>query len=279
MAIAVTELHDGIRVRTADNYSTVAEVRYKITGVSESEDEHDILAALRDQTPTSFDVYGDASVICFRSGIHLDEEHLHDLWKATILYAQAAPATGSISFDTTGGVHHITQSRKTVSQTSASDGSSDDSAPDFNGAIGVTEDGEVQGVDIVVPSLTWTETYPIEPALITNNYVKMLADLTGTVNNATFKTHPRGSVRFDGAVGNRRGTGLWEVSFKFTASANATDIPVGDITVPAKAGWEYMWVLYEAVEDEASKTLVRKPRAAYVEEVYPYSNFSTLGLP
>ena len=44
MAIAVTALHDGVRVRTGDNYTTTAEVRYKVTGVGPTEDEHDVLA-------------------------------------------------------------------------------------------------------------------------------------------------------------------------------------------------------------------------------------------
>ena len=68
------------------------------------------------------------------------------------------------------------------------------------------------------------------------------------------------------------------ISFKFAASPNATGLVVGDITGIAKKGWEYLWVRYADAEDTSAKVLVKKPIAAYVEQVYPYGNFAGLGI-
>ena len=69
-----------------------------------------------------------------------------------------------------------------------------------------------------------------------------------------------------------------EISFKFAASPNATGLQVGGIQVPAKEGWQYLWVRYEDEKDEVAKKLTRRPVAAYVEQVYPYGDFGLLGI-
>ena len=46
----------------------------------------------------------------------------------------------------------------------------------------------------------------------------------------------------------------------------------------AKIGWQYLWVRHEDREDGAQPNngLVKKPVAAYVEELYGASNFNNL---
>ena len=85
-----------------------------------------------------------------------------------------------------------------------------------------------------------------------------------------------GEVRFDGVEGSRIDATYSSVDFIFSASPNATSIPVGGITVAAKKGWDYLWVLYE--ETTSEDRLVKVPVAAYVEQVYRYAAFSGLGL-
>lgn len=48
--------------------------------------------------------------------------------------------------------------------------------------------------------------------------------------------------------------------------------------MPAKEGWHYLWVRYEDDEDATARTLIKKPRAVYVEQVYYYGDFSLLGI-
>ena len=51
-----------------------------------------------------------------------------------------------------------------------------------------------------------------------------------------------------------------------------------DITGIDKKGWEYLWVRYADVEDDAAKVLVKRPIGAYVEQVYDYASFLALGI-
>ena len=159
-------------------------------------------------------------------------------------------------------------------------------APDFKGAIGVTTDG-VEGVDITVPVFSFAVTRYMAPASVTTAYVGNLYQLTGKVNSGNFTvtldngvtlSFNAGECLFLGASGSKRGDEDWEITFRFAGSPNKTNLTIGDITVPAKAGWEYLWVRYSDQEDGDAKALVKRPIAAYVEKVYDAGNLSLLGL-
>ena len=70
----------------------------------------------------------------------------------------------------------------------------------------------------------------------------------------------------------------WEITYKFTASPNASSFSVGPITVPFKRGHDYLWVRYREVEDATAGHLARRPIAAYVEQVYEFGNMGLLGI-
>jgi len=105
-----------------------------------------------------------------------------------------------------------------------------------------------------------------------------LFQLTGRVNTGAFKGFNAGEVLFLGASGSRRGYGDWEITFRFAASPNVTNLTIGDITGINKKGWEYLWVRYADSEDTAAKALVKKPIAVYIERVYDDGNLSLLGI-
>jgi hypothetical protein len=154
------------------------------------------------------------------------------------------------------------------------------------GAIGVDGD-TVQGVDIVVPQLTWTETYDVPHQFITTNYIKALSSATGSVNNAAFRGFAPGEVLFTGASGSQqwdsdKGDGPWNLSYKFVASANQgagktfPAITIGNITGIDKDGHDYLWVRYE--DTVSNDTLFKKPKFVYVDKVYRRSDFAQLGI-
>lgn len=187
------------------------------------------------------------------------------------------PETGesSFSFDTSGGTQHITQSLATVG-TYASP--SIPGAPDFGGAIGVTADN-VEGVDITAPVYTFAETHYLSSGTVTSGYKGTLFSLTGKVNSGGFKGLAAGECLFLGASGSKRASeNDWEITFRFAGSPNRTGLSVGDIAGIAKKGWEYLWVRYQDVEDTTAKMLIKKPVAAYVEQVYETGNFGSLGI-
>lgn len=224
-------------------------------------------------------------------------EYLGDnAWQLQVNYSkdggeddqQREPLKRSRSFDTGGATQHITQALTIdgfpEGENRFWDGAT--AAPNMKGAIGV--DGEnVQGVDIVVPQLTWTETYDVPHQYVTTNYVKSVSGLTGSVNKESFRGFQAGEVLFMGCSGSQqwdsdKGDGPWNLSYKFVASANQGEgktfpaLTIGEITDIEKDGHDYLWIRYEP--DVQNETLLKKPRFVYVNKVYPRADFEALGI-
>lgn len=174
------------------------------------------------------------------------------------------------NFEITGVPTRVQQSKETM----ASYGTEPE---DFKGAINV-QDGRVEGVDIIVPESTFSETHWIDDSTMTAAYQRTIQNIVGTVNDASFKGRAAGEVLFLGASGTKRGSDDWEVTFKFAYSPNVTNLSVGDLTVSSKAGWNYLWVYYEQVKETETGGGVTQPKWAYVERVYNTSSFGSLGI-
>lgn len=210
-------------------------------------------------------------------------------WQLTISYekagaedaAQSEPLKRARSFDTTGGTQHITQACSV-----GSGGTLDfekrfpSSATNMSGAIGVDSNG-VNGVDIVVPQLSWQESYDVPNAYVTSAWIRGVSGITGTTNSAAFRGFEAGEVLFLGCSGSQewddqKGRGPWSLSFRFVASKNVTGQTIGSITGIEKKGHEYLWVRYE--DAVSGSSLLKQPKAVYVSKVYKDSDFSALGI-
>jgi len=229
---------------------------------------------LLDSTPTTYD--GLVRDECTLEPIFVDTVSGVGKWECRVRYVKpgyAPPEVGesSFSFDTGGGTQHVTQSLATVGRYSSGN------APDFGGAIGVTSDN-VEGVDITAPVYSFSETHWLADSAVTQGYKTTLFNLTGKVNGAPFKGMAAGECLFLGASGSKRGADDWEITYRFAASPNRTNITIGDIGGISKKGWEYLWVRYADSEDTAAKAVVKKPVAVYVERVYEEGNFAALGI-
>ena len=182
--------------------------------------------------------------------------------------------TSSFAFDTGGGTMHRNQSLKTVSKVPSD-------APDFNGAIEVDNEGNVNGVDVTMPVLNFTETHVMNASRVSTSYKKNVAAITGTVNSSGFRGFSAGEVLFLGASGTKRGKkndSPWEITFRFAVSPNQSGLQVGKLKVSQKKGWDYLWVRYADKVADNKKNVIKEPVAAYVEQVYPYGDFGNLGL-
>ena len=178
------------------------------------------------------------------------------------------------AFDTGGGTKHLNQSLKT-------DGRYPNNAPDFAGAIEVDNEGNVNGVDVTMPVLNFTETHTLSGSRVSTSYKKTLASLTGTVNRSGFRGFSAGDVLFLGASGTKRSkksSAPWEITYRFAVSPNRAGFKVGDIQVTRKYGWDYLWVRYADKVAEGGKNVVKKPVGVYVEMVYPEGDFGNLGI-
>lgn len=190
-----------------------------------------------------------------------------------------------ISFQTVGGTQHITSSIQTR-------GRYGPRKSNFNCAIGVS-DKQVAGCDIVVPALSWGFERTLDAAMVTQAYIVALFYLTGRTNLDAYRGFEPGSTLFLGAQGRRRGTNAWTISYGFSSLPNArliedpaTHEVIDDtrIVIPGlldgedpikitKYGWDYLWVQYADDADVTAKALIKKPVAAYVEQVYREGQF------
>lgn len=268
MAVEVVEKFESRLVTTGANPSV--ELRYAIRGTNDDVEARDALVA---ESPALYDPWGGGLLFLPRDTVSI--QPVGDLlWEGIVRYGNVPQTNQSIfSFDTGGGAQHITQSLANVARYAPAG----QTAPNFKGAIGVTADS-VEGVDITVPIYHFAETHYLADAAVTPAYKLTLFTLTGKVNNAAFKGFAAGECLFLGAAGTKRGQGDWEIGYRFAASPNVTGMTVGDISGIDKKGWEYLWVRYADAEDAVAKALVKKPMAAYVEQVYPYGDLSALGI-
>ena len=257
MAVDVIELYKSREgVESLDNPSAV--LLYVVTG---TDDDTVVRSAIESTAPSVY------------VGLPIQDYDFRPLgnqiWEAAVHYGLKKQTNESaFSFDTGGGTAHVTQSITTVARYPSG-------APDCEGAIGVSGDS-VDGVDITVPVYNFTETHYLPAASVTGAYKATLFSLTGKVNAGAFKGFAAGEVLFLGASGSQRGNEDWEITFRFAASPNMTGLSVGSITGIAKGGWQHLWVLY--ADDVDQDTLIKRPQAAYVEQVYRSGDFSLLGI-
>lgn len=203
------------------------------------------------------------------------------MWDVAVSYGpkqKKEPEAGdfSWSFDTGGGTKHVTQALEHIGDY-VPDG---DTAADHKGAIGVNENGDVEGVDVIDQTFKWKENHKL---LLADNgweYSEMLDELTGTVNDAKFRGKAIGTVRLDGTSGGQSAKDplILDVTFSFTYSRSVTGLTVGDITGIAKKGWEYLWVEYETTDGGAAKRPAKKARQVNVDRVLEEGDFSLLGI-
>lgn len=194
------------------------------------------------------------------------------VWKGYARYTRIADDS-EYTFDTSGGTTKITQSLATVNGYAPTGLT----APDFQGAIGVSSD-RVEGCDVIVPVFTFSETHTFDDSFILAGYRVILFNLTGRTNAASFKGLAAGECLFLGASGAKRADTRWAITFRFSGSPNLTGQTIGDITGIDKKGWEYLWVRYHETADSAAHALVSRPAAVYVERVYLSGDFSTLAI-
>lgn len=212
-------------------------------------------------------------------------------WRATLDYAnpdkidrpkQIPRAIGQAtwSFDATGGQQRIFEA---IAQTA-----SGANAPDAGKQIQIT-DGKVEGVDIVVPSLTLTINQTFDGSTLDLDWVRAFAAMIGTTNDDTFLGFAAGEVLLLGGQGtqpvafNDDGStafGGRDLTFNFAISPNRADLafdgPKISVTDVAKKGHEYIWFAYEVSENTDS--LTSDLIGVYVATVYEESDFSTLGI-
>lgn len=213
--------------------------------------------------------------------IELDELKEGDIWLARVPWTQInrpqnqPPSSFHISFDISGTTQHITQSISTVAKYPST------TARDFKGAIGVNQDGTIEGCDIQIPALTYQINFTFPNSSITDAYIQTLMGVVGKVNSDTFHNFSPGTQLLTKVAGQKREDTNWDLSFGFACSENVTGLTVGTITGINKKGWEYLWVYYTEEADTTTdgvKYIRKIPTNVYIEQVYKTTAYSALGI-
>jgi hypothetical protein len=246
---------------TLGRHTSGRELIYDVTG---TEDEEEVYTLLNGVVPTVYlgRIIDSVDAAPLGGGV----------WKASAKYVNF-DEDAEYTFDTGGGTQKITQSLATVNAY-APPGRT---APNFAGAIGVSED-RVEGVDVVSPAFQFTETHSFDDATVDGTFRRNLFLLTGRWNEDDFKGLLAGECLFLGANGRKRGDERWSITFRFAGSPNISGATIGTITGVDKLGWDYLWVRYADFEDSLAFALVKRPVAAYVERVSEPGDFSLLGI-
>lgn len=149
-----------------------------------------------------------------------------------------------------------------------------ETAPDFKGAIGVSDSG-VEGVEISEPTPRFSETHVIPVEQMSLTYILALEELVGKVNSQTFRGRPAHEVLATAVSGSEREAGGdWEIRFDFARRYNRTSIIANGIEVALKRGWEHLEYVYDEQEDATAKRIVKRAIGAYVHQVYDTLNFN-----
>lgn len=205
-----------------------------------------------------------------------------ELWRVEVRYSRPQPGSDSVPPGGSAGRRlRIGFDRQRIYRsisTLATYPAPDETAPDFGGMIGVTQNG-VDGVDVIIPAFKFTRHRTIEGSEYNDSFENALANVAGRVNKAPFTGKPAGTVLLVGVDSQYNPSeDQYELTYEFEYSANETGISIGGITGIEKGGWEYLWVYYEDVEDSDSGRTIKKPIAAIREQIVKVGDFSVLGV-
>lgn len=225
----------------------------------------------------------------FRQNVLVDPDGWQ-VWRIEVPYgpaepnAQGKPKSYKWHVDTTGGTRRLMAARQHVA--SYAPQVFLNVAPNHGGAIGVNEDGEVEGAEIPAPQFKWSETHQLPLITASFAYTDLLEAMTPSVNAATFRGKAAGTVLFLGATGGplEADPSLCEYTFHFSRDWGATGLKFGpagsteEITGVNVPPHHVMWVEWITVQDTDANRLVKRPRAVHVERVFDPTDFRLLGI-
>lgn len=201
-------------------------------------------------------------------------------WLFTASYDSLTPEVAgyTVSIDTTGS-----QILQTNAYSQIAFPATGRTAIDYGTAIDV-QNGRAQGVQRVAPAMKINvrariATHWVGMPMV---YAKLLASLTGTLNNAAIfddgasgTIFEPGELLFIGASGEVVAEDP-TLTFSFLASEDASNYTIGNIPGINKPGHSYIWFDFIDEEDTLSASPTTKPRAAYVGQIYGPADHSLM---
>jgi hypothetical protein len=197
------------------------------------------------------------------------------------------PIGSELSYSLTTTTVPITQSLRTrQKQVRLGFGQTD--ARDFRGAIGVNVDtGEIKGTEKYVGTIKESIKITVPAAALTPAFLKLMEEMTGTVNSHPIFGRERGSVLFLGAPSLQNATqgSTWDLSVEFAISPNRKKLVlwqdgIDEFALNGVHGWSHIWATYTKrvlTIGDFSYT-VSEPLEAYEEQIYEYKDHRLMNL-
>lgn len=225
----------------------------------------------------------------FKRKASIAERASNSVWRVRVEYGASEP--GSIggqggdeapkyltSIQTGGGTQHIDTSLSTVAE--LWDTSVYPDGGEYPGVIEPDADGNPRGLDIPAPTFTFSETHKFRSSKMTTEFKKRLAYGVRRMNSKTFRGFAPGEVLFVGANAQQEDSSddtNWTVTYNFSVQPNQKNIVIGNITVPTKFGWDYLWKMIESKTNAKGK-VIKRVVAVFVERIYQPLDFGELGI-
>jgi len=258
MAVTITEkVTSGNTVLNSTDPTTT-----KIYNVWGTSLEGDVISKVEETAPSAHRGLLRASITC--------DPQDHNFWEVTVEYSleESLRYVTDVSWSTTGKTQTRYRSLNTETKIDFDRNPWQD-PPDFDGLINVTEDGP-DGVDVIVPTLSFTETHKFNPVDITEDKIADFSNLTGTINLNPFRGFGKGEVLFKGVSGQTNAD-LVSLSFEFDVARTWYWTHEG--STRTIEGWNYMWFFNVPQMDLSTGMTFQVPMAAYEEQVYYYANW------
>ena len=255
-----------------------ATYKYLVQGAT-SEKEAILAVLASDDVPKGLD--GIATI----SNVSMDERINETTYKVNVDYSSEESSSSSeeekdedseptMSFDTSGGTSTMTYAKwqKAIKKDS----------PDVGLMINwnnkSSDDCEVKGVEVVIPSLreTWTKSISTSKANNTS-FKRKIAELTGKVNSKKFKGWDEGEVLFLGASftadeSKKKTTVTYNFLIRFNEEVEIEGNKFD------KYGHEYVWALPKAKIDPSTFKRKVESDGIYLSRVYDYADLNQLGI-
>lgn len=200
-------------------------------------------------------------------------------WEYRVSYTPYAMSdTKRIRLSTAGGratkTHSFTTVAKFLSDDAIAASITEASLPDFKNAINV-ENGEIKGVEIIVPAFRLTLSKEIDPVTLPTDFCLKNYLLTGTTNDIpvvflyrgqwfSFDTQEMLLESFDADIPNEaKGSFSWTIQ----CEPSIVNQRLGTVPGVTKKGFDYAWPFTEPVT--SGNTMSRRITALYIESVNP----------
>jgi hypothetical protein len=197
--------------------------------------------------------------LLYLNSVQIHENFYGINYDLTANYSRIERATGTfqITVDQAVGTVKMTAGRRIAGYGDAAD-EVDNEGVFFNGT-------EVTGVEEPVAEDKIIISYRHPEVFLNHNYIRAVGSLRGYPNNDLFLGYQPGEVKYMGGQFTESEAEA-TAQYHFAISRRAVDLPLGEITIDVKEGWDSISPTYEAEVHEAgggSKHGIRKLK--YVE--------------